>query len=331
MTAVNESALPSSDETALADLCKAGSDALRLRILRLLRRDALGVSELCELLDVRQPALSHHLKLMSRAGLLDSQRDGNHIFYRRRDLPGDEADSQLQRAIFAAADTLPLDSALQRRGRELQQRRERNSLNFFRHNAERFREQQDLIAAPGRYADAVAVTLDSLADAPRVLALEVGPGDGWLLPELGRRYQQVVALDNAAEMLAQSRRNAVQAGCENIAFIEGDTASPAVSALRSDLVVINMVLHHTPDPARTLREAAATLKPGGALLITELCEHGQGWARENCGDLWLGFSPEQLQAWAFDIGLEETTSHYLAQRNGFRLQVRLFRAPKPEK
>jgi ArsR family transcriptional regulator len=321
-------ALAAADEAALADLCKAGADPLRLRILRLLRREALGVSELCELLDVRQPALSHHLKLMSQAGLLDSQRDGNHIFYHRRELLADTATGKLQRALFAAADTLPLEPALQHRRDELQRRRERNSLDFFRHNAARFREQQDLIAGPERYADAVAATLEALAEAPRHLALEVGPGDGWLLPALAQRYDSVVALDNAAEMLAQSRCSAAEAGAGNVRFIEGDTGSAELAGLRADLVVMNMVLHHTPDPATTLAEAAATLAPGGSLLITELCEHGQGWARENCGDLWLGFAPEQLQQWAGEAGLRESAAHYLAQRNGFTLQVRLFRAPQ---
>ena len=103
----------------------------------------------------------------------------------------------------------------------------------------------------------------------------------------------------------------------------GDPIQPQA---RANLAVMNMVLHHTPDPAATLREAAAALAPGGALLVTELCEHQQGWARENCGDLWLGFPPEQIEAWAKDAGLRELASSYLAQRNGFKLQLRLFRS-----
>ena len=82
----------------------------------------------------------------------------------------------------------------------------------------------------------------------------------------------------------------------------------------------------TPKPQVTLREAARALRPGGALLVTELCEHQQGWARENCGDLWLGFAPEQLTQWADTAGLRETASSYLGQRNGFKLQLRLFAA-----
>jgi ArsR family transcriptional regulator len=85
-----------------------------------------------------------------------------------------------------------------------------------------------------------------------------------------------------------------------------------------------MVLHHTPEPGQILDDVASSLAPGGVVLVTDLCRHDQGWARENCGDLWLGFDPQELGGWARDAGLEEIASVYLAQRNGFQIQVRLF-------
>ena len=326
--------LPRSDESAeeiapdemLASLCKAAADSLRLRVLRLLRHDAMGVSELCDVLDVRQPALSHHLKLMTAAGLLSNQRDGNHIFYNRRELTADDPFASLQSALFAAADALELDTDVEDRLVALQKQREDNSVGFFRDNVQRFREQQDLIAAPERYAAAVSEAIRTLPADARSLALEVGPGDGWLLPLLSTEFRNVVALDNAQAMLDAAAQSAKEGGCKNIEFLLGDTAHKKLADLNADLVVINMVLHHTPKPQVTLREAARALRPGGALLVTELCEHQQGWARENCGDLWLGFAPEQLTQWADTAGLRETASSYLGQRNGFKLQLRLFAA-----
>ena len=313
-------------ELALASLCKAAADGLRLRVLRLLRHDAMDVSELCELLDVRQPALSHHLKLMSAAGLLDSQRDGNHIFYRRRELLRDDPLAALQQALFTAADKLPLDRETAQRCEALQKTREENSRHFFRDNAPRLREQQDLIAAPERYAAAVNGLLELLPLASRKLAMEVGPGEGWLLPRLASLFDRVIALDNAPAMLKAAQKTTEQNAVTNIEFLLGDTGHHRLRELQVDLAVMNMVLHHTPDPAATLRETAATLAPGGALLVTELCEHSQGWARESCGDLWLGFAPEQIEGWAREAGLAEVASSYLGQRNGFKLQLRLFGA-----
>ena len=71
---------------ALASLCKASADPLRLQVLRVLRKDSFGVSELCAIFDIRQPALSHHLKVLANAGLVATRREGNSIFYRRSEL-----------------------------------------------------------------------------------------------------------------------------------------------------------------------------------------------------------------------------------------------------
>jgi hypothetical protein len=69
---------------------------------------------------------------------------------------------------------------------------------------------------------------------------------------------------------------------------------------------------------------AKNLALEGVLLVTDLCSHDQSWARESCGDLWLGFEPSDLDKWAGDAGLNDIASIYLAQRNGFQIQVRLF-------
>ena len=61
-----------------------------------------------------------------------------------------------------------------------------------------------------------------------------------------------------------------------------------------------------------LADVAAALKPGGVLLLTDLCAHDQAWTREACGDLWLGFEPEELARWAADAGLAQGESVYLA-------------------
>ena len=78
---------------------------------------------------------------------------------------------------------------------------------------------------------------------------------------------------------------------DNIEFISAIPRSE-LQKLQADCVVINMVLHHTPEPARILSDVADCLAPGGVVLVTDLCSHDQGWARENCGDLWLGFDPQ---------------------------------------
>jgi ubiquinone/menaquinone biosynthesis C-methylase UbiE/DNA-binding transcriptional ArsR family regulator len=312
---------------ALATLCKASADALRLQVLRVLRKDSFGVSELCAIFDIRQPALSHHLKVLAGAGLVTTRREGNSIFYRRSELCGHPDLQALQSSIFATIDQTELPADIEDRLAALHLQREANSGNFFRDNAHKFHQQQDLIASYEQYADTVAQVLDNASGQQRHTVLEVGPGDGSFLLELASRFQRVIALDNAPGMLEQARDKTANACLDNIEFILGDTRSAQLKNLQADCVVINMVLHHTPSPGQILQDVASCLAPGGVVLITDLCSHDQGWARENCGDLWLGFDPQELAQWAADAGLSDITSVYLAQRNGFQVQVRLFGHP----
>lgn len=316
---------PAGQLDALAALCKASADPLRLQVLRVLCKDSFGVSELCALFDMRQPALSHHLKVLAHAGLVATRREGNSIFYRRSSLGQRPELEALQSRIFESVDQVELPPALARRLDRLYRTREENSRHFFRDNAHKFRQQQDLIASYDQYADTVAQMLRDAPLSRRHTALEVGPGDGAFLLELAPLFRRVVALDNAALMLAQARERSLSAGVDNIEFIHGDTGSGQLDGLSADCVVINMVLHHTPAPGRILADVAARLAPDGVVLVTDLCSHDQGWARENCGDLWLGFDPLELGGWAQAAGLEDIASVYLAQRNGFQIQVRLFR------
>jgi ArsR family transcriptional regulator len=58
------------------------SDETRLRVLALLMLGGeFNVRSLCEHLEQSQPAVSHHLALLRRKGLLRIRRDGKHNFY----------------------------------------------------------------------------------------------------------------------------------------------------------------------------------------------------------------------------------------------------------
>jgi ArsR family transcriptional regulator len=63
-------------------LFKALSDETRLRILKMLETRPLCVCEIQYVLKGSQPNVSHHLKTLSEAGLVDFQRDGLWIVYR---------------------------------------------------------------------------------------------------------------------------------------------------------------------------------------------------------------------------------------------------------
>ncbi|MFT6791361.1 MAG: hypothetical protein ACJA04_000563, partial [Cellvibrionaceae bacterium] len=62
----------------------------------------------------------------------------------------------------------------------------------------------------------------------------------------------------------------------------------------------------------------------GIAIITELCRHDQDWVKTSCGDLWMGFEPDELQAYAASCDLKNENSHYFALRNGFQIQLQQF-------
>ena len=327
----NESIGNPNFELAIQDfavLFKACGEELRLEILRVLQADSFGVSELCFLFELRQSAISHHLKVLSEANLVATRREGNFIFYRRNVLADGCLLSTLIQNFFCAIDSLPISLPLSRRVKKLQQQRVNNSRLFFQHNSDRFAEQQDLIASYSHYGKTVASVLRNASKPSNSLALEIGPGDGAFLLELSPNFNRVIALDNSEAMLHRARNLVLDNKISNVEFILGDTSSKELRYIEADSVVINMVLHHTADPKQIIADVAARLRPGGVLVITELCSHDQAWAREFCGDLWLGFESDQITRWCEIASLTEIASSHLAQRNGFQIQVRLYTRQK---
>jgi len=325
--AFTEIASDDANTVLLPSLLKAAGDPLRLDILRVLAQDSFGVLELSRLFEMKQSGMSHHLKVLAGAGLLTTRREGNSIFYRRDNFAPDHPLAALQQQLFNTLDLQPVPARLACHMASIQQERSEASKQFFVENAHKFRAQQDLIASYPVYAEHIAQLLDNTPLPGAGQALEVGPGEGEFLNVLARKFDQVIALDNASSMLEKSRTFAAQQQLDNIRFINGDTSVLANEHIQVTCIVVNMVLHHTASPADIFHHLSQALLPGGALLITDLCRHEQTWAREACGDLWQGFDPQDFSRWADAAGLIEGQSVYVALRSGFQVQLRQFFKP----
>ncbi|MCY1283290.1 Ubiquinone biosynthesis O-methyltransferase [compost metagenome] len=313
------------DSDELAALCKAGGDPLRLNVLRVLANDSFGVLELAQIFATGQSGMSHHLKVLAQAGLVATRREGNAIFYRRALAQNERVGGTLHAALLAEVDELELPAEIGARIVEVHAQREAVSRDFFARAAEKFQAQQDLIAGLPQYRESVLALLDALGFPSGATALEVGPGDGGFLPDLARRFSRVTALDNSAAMLELARMRCNEEGLGNVELRLADALNDEQAA--ADCVVLNMVLHHFAAPADAMKQLAQRVQPGGALLVTELCSHNQSWAREACGDLWLGFEQDDLARWANAAGLTPGESLYIGLRNGFQIQVRHFAKP----
>ena len=309
----------------LALACKAAADPLRLQILRTLKAESFGVLELCQILELAQSKLSHHLKVLANANLVATRRDGNSIFYRRPILELDTPMADFIQALFKTLDTEPLSNEVLNRISQIKADRSSQSLDFFAKNAGKFRETQELITENSEYVIQAKALIELTGLPLSATAIEIGPGEGLYLAELSKRFSQVHAIDNSLEMLAIAKQHASAQQLNNISFIHGEPAAAVAQQLTADFIACHMVLHHIPSPHIIFEHSAKLLNNDGYMLVAELCHHDQGWVKDSCGDLWLGFEPEELRHWARSAGLTPVQDLFLGLRNGFQIQLQLFR------
>ena len=312
------------DMSPMTALCKAAGDPLRMQILKVLQQNAYGVLELCAVFGIQQSAMSHHLKVLSSASLVATRREGTSIFYRRNELHPNSDLQALLDSLFQTLDLAVLDLAYTHRLVSINAERSAASVAFFNQNASRFEQNQDLIASWSDYGESIEEFLPKHVSGQESV-LEVGPGYGHFLKALSDLFVHVTALDNSEEMLERCKSRAIEQQLNNVEFLLGDTQKATALRAKYDCVCLNMVLHHNPTPAEIIADCAQLLKINGVLVITDLCAHDQEWAKQSCGDIWLGFEPEALTRWTKAGGLTEGNSLYLTQRNGFRSQLRQFK------
>jgi ArsR family transcriptional regulator len=96
-----------------------------------------------------------------------------------------------------------------------------------------------------------------------------------------------------------------------------------------DVALLSQALHHAPDPARALSEAARIVAPGGRVLILDLREHDQSWVKNRLGDRWLGFSEEALTRLLEGAGLTDLRVGVGSRRTGDPFTVIVASGKKP--
>ena len=146
-----------------------------------------------------------------------------------------------------------------------------------------------------------------------------------MLTVLSDRFKKVTALDHSTSMLDKARANLDSRYPRRVRFVEAEVSTYQDSPV--DLIVLNMVLHHLSSPSVFFQDAARNPNDQGQLLIADLSPHKQDWARESCGDQWLGFDPADLSRWSIDAGFIATKQSFLGLNNGFQIQLRLFKHP----
>lgn len=283
-------------------------DETRLRLLRLLSREALNVSELTAILGVAQSGVSRHLGLLREGGLVAEERAGTFTWYR---LPPAEIAANGSRGhlwTWLREEFERVTPATREDDVRLEEVRRLRKEDFAQHGDSR----RQLV--PGRSWAAWARALGLLL--PAVDVADLGCGEGYLTMEAARWARRVTAVDRSAEVLDRARGLAARRKLRNITWKRGDLERLPIRDEAIDIALLSQTLHHVERPAVALSEAWRILRPNGRLLLLDLREHDERWVTSKLGDRWLGFKDDELGDMLGTAGFADVTVRVGARRPG---------------
>jgi ArsR family transcriptional regulator len=272
----------------ILDHMAALADPIRVRMLLPLEGHELTVSELCAVLQLPQSTVSRHLRILADGGWVSSRRDGTSRFYSMAVDALDTGARQLWPVIRTQMGaTAGADQDERRLQAVLQLRREKSREFFSSASGEWDRLRREL------FGDRLhLLALLSLIDAPLAVA-DLGCGTGQISEALAPYATRVIAVDGSPEMLEAARLRLGR--FDNVEVREGALEALPIESGILDVAIASLVLHHQPDPARVLAEAARILKPNGRALVVDMLPHERTEYQQQMGHVWLGFSEEAIR------------------------------------
>ncbi len=309
---------PRTNLNRMVDTLKAAGESSRFRILVLLSRGDLTVSDLTSILNQSQPRVSRHLKLLLEAGLIGRYQEGSWAFFRLSD-----NDVAREFALGLVSRVDPADPLVLRDMERLEAVKRKNrerAAEYFSANAAQW-DQLRALHVPDDAVEAALVKL--VGKTPFQAMLDLGTGTGRLLEIFAPLYRRGVGLDMSREMLSVARANLDKAGVQHAQVRQGDIYAPPVDRDAYDLVTIHQVLHYLDNPGVAIAEAAKALRPAGRLVIVDFAPHDFEFLREEQAHVRLGFTDRQIADWMKEAGLEqeETVTFEPADPGGLTVKL----------
>jgi SAM-dependent methyltransferase len=286
-------------QTAIFDDLTALSDATRSRMLLILERHELTVSELCSVLQLPQSTVSRHLKTLADASWVSSRRDGTSRYYT---VALDERDAHTRRLWSLLRDQIATTAGADQDARRLKGvlgRRQSKSEEFFASAAGQWDRLRRELFGGASALHALPALID-----PRWTVGDLGCGTGETSAALAPFVARTIAVDRSGEMLQAARRRVRD--MPNVDVRRGELEALPIADGELDAAVMILVLHHVPDPAAVLREAARTLKPGRRFVLCDMLPHDREEYKQQMGHVWLGFGDDQLRRLLGGAGFDDT-------------------------
>ncbi len=294
-----------SPKPSILDHAAVLSEITRCRILLLLDRQELTVSELVNVLQLPQSTASRHLKVLADGGWVRSRRDGTSHLYQ---LAADSLEVAAEKLWQLIRDQLAETPASQQDSTRLEsvllERRSRSQA-FFTETASEWDLLRDELFGNRFDLHALLALLDH-----RWVVGDLGCGTGRTSEALAPHVGHIWAVDGSATMLEAARRRlerfsnvtSPRRGANvtsprrgaNVTLRQGELEQLPIQDDTLDAAVLFLALHHTPDPARVLAEARRASKAGGRLLIVDMLPHEREDYRRKMGHVWLGFSERKI-------------------------------------
>ncbi|QNN64409.1 metalloregulator ArsR/SmtB family transcription factor [Sphingomonas rhizophila] len=306
----------------LAGRFQALADPSRLRILALLRTMELAVGELAQILGQSQPRVSHHIRVLDEARLIERRKEGSWVYIGL-------APAAAPEVLFALVDQWvdPASEALfesdAARLESIRADRAEAARRYFEAHAATWDNIRSLHVAESEVEAAIA---SALGDEPIGTLLDIGTGTGRMLELFADRSDGAIGVDRSSEMLRLARVKLDAAGIASASLRQGDMYSLPLADRSVDSILLHQVLHYAQAPGTAIAEAARVLRPGGRLLVIDFAQHGREELRNQDAHLRLGFADDAIRGWFASAGLEVDRIDRL---EGGELTVILWRGRKP--
>jgi ArsR family transcriptional regulator len=282
---------------AIHDHLASLADTTRSRILHLLDRHELTVSELCGILQLPQSTVSRHLKALTDAGWIAARAEGTSNLYA---MTRDELDPAARRLWLLVREQVGPSSAAaqdQRRLHAALAERRTKSQEFFSSSAGQWDRLREELFGDRFHLAALA----ALAEPTWVVA-DLGCGTGQVSAAVAPFVARVIAVDASAAMLQAAKKRLL--GIHNIELRRGELEALPIDDALIDAATLMLVLHHVPEPERALHEVVRVLKPGGRAVIVDMLPHDRDSYRQQMGHVWLGFSDDHVRRILSESGFD---------------------------